>query len=169
MNEVLDLKARTKRLAKSLRQVADLRGRELKDDAQRAKAARGPALEAELAYAEARLAELQRAVDDAVASNGVAETAVEGAAGETDAAADADVGNDGADAETAGADADADSAGDDPDAADDDDDGDDGDDASRASRRGRGGRRDLAKTTTNDGGDARGIASIARDASDGDG
>ena len=55
--EVLDLKARTKRLAKSLRQVADLRGRELKDDAQRAKAARGPALEAELAYAEARLAE----------------------------------------------------------------------------------------------------------------
>ena len=36
--EVLDLKARTKRLAKSLRQVADLRGRELKDDAQRAKA-----------------------------------------------------------------------------------------------------------------------------------
>ena len=63
--EVLDLKARTKRLAKSLRQVADLRGRELKDDAQRAKAARGPALEAELAYAEARLAELQRAVDGA--------------------------------------------------------------------------------------------------------
>ena len=78
--EVLDLKARTKRLAKSLRQVADLRGRELKDDAQRAKAARGPALEAELAYAEARLAELQRAVDDAAASNGVVETAVEGAA-----------------------------------------------------------------------------------------
>ena len=38
-----------------------------------------------------------------------------------------------------------------------------------ARRRGRGGRRDLAKTTTNDGGDARGIASIARDASDGDG
>ena len=119
--EVLDLKARTKRLAKSLRQVADLRGRELKDDAQRAKAARGPALEAELAYAEARLAELQRAVDDAAASNGVVETAVEGAAVETEAAV-----SDGADAETVGADAETDAAAGDTDA---DDDADEEEDA----------------------------------------
>ena len=47
--EVLDLKARTKRLAKSLRQVADLRGRELKDDAQRAKAASSTAVRRRLA------------------------------------------------------------------------------------------------------------------------
>ena len=108
--EVIDLKARTKRLAKSLRQVADLRGRELKDEAQRAKAARGPELEAELAYAEARLVELQRVVDAAAAADSGGAVDLD-AAGETDAAAGADADGD-AHAETAAADDKSDTTGD---------------------------------------------------------